>query len=582
MSRLSNPTACALVLLCGLLPGVVMADGMTAQLDTRKAGLGDSVTLTLTTEDPTANSPDLGPLVQDFDILSTGRSDRTSIINGQRTESRSWKVMLSPKAPGTIEIPGISAGPVSSNPLSLEVVKALAVSGTPNSGFSVMADIGDGPFDLYEEIPLTVRIEAEGDLQSASLNLPQTRDLTLSQTGEDRTTQVMRNGKPVTVIERQYLLRPQKSGTLTLPPFVLDARVPDAAGTGPFGRDPFADMMRNSPFGNSVFAGSPFASMLNPGRPVRAVSDALEIEVRNTPMGEGSADWFLPAKAVELTATWEPAQPTFRVGEPVTRHIRLQALGATAEQLPNIELPRVDGARLYVENSKTRSVDTPNGTAALRETIVSVVPVRGGDVVLPEMSVTWWDTAADMERHAVIPSQTITVEGGAAVAAVTTHAPTTSIVPRIPQEAAKGPLPWYLLAGGALAGVVAFGAILRARRTRSAPRRRNATRAHLAEFRTAWRQRDARVATKAFRRWQTSLAMVEPGPHQSPALPQLVLHAARLDAAAYGRNQAEEWDGHAMIRLMRQAMRHRRHANGLERRFPALPPLYPDPLPTGG
>ena len=208
------------------------------------------------------------------------------------------------------------------------------------------------------------------------------------------------------VIERDYLLRPQSEGELTIAPFTLRGTVADPNAR----RDPFADFAFGSPMMQQMMQGSPFGSMFNQGKPFAARSDGITFDVLANP-GAGTSDWFLPAKAVQIQAEWQPADPSFREGEAVTRQISLLALGARPEQLPDLTFSEPDGARIYLDDTQTDMVSTADGTVARRDFQISVVPTRGGQVTLPEITVEWLNTATDKTETAVLPALSIDVEG---------------------------------------------------------------------------------------------------------------------------------------------------------------------------
>ncbi|WP_371168866.1 BatD family protein [Aliiroseovarius sp. 2305UL8-7] len=397
--------------LAAILTSAVWADGLTARVNTNQVAEGDSFQLILSTEGQGAAAPNLAPLDQDFNVLGTSQSSQTQIINGQMSQSLSWIVTLSPKAQGTVTIPSLSAGTLTSDPVTVQVVDAASLPKLQGaSGISVSASIEDGTHYMFQEVPLTVRIETSTPLQRAELIAP-SGDFELSQTGQDRSSQINRNGRPVSVIERDYLLRPQSAGPLTIAPFTLRGTLPDPSGQ----RDPFANMG----FGSSRmqqmmeqmgFGQSPFGDMFNRGKPFAARSDAIPLDVLAGQAG-GGTDWFLPAKAVEFQSQWEPANPTFREGEAVTRRVSLLALGARPEQLPDISFTEPDGARIYLDDTSTDMVETADGTVARRDFLLSVVPTRGGEITLPEISVQWLDTQSDQSKTATLPAVTIQAEG---------------------------------------------------------------------------------------------------------------------------------------------------------------------------
>jgi hypothetical protein len=133
--------------------------------------------------------------------------------------------------------------------------------------------------------------------------------------------------------------------------------------------------------------------MFAPTRTVTAVSDPLTLSVAETP-GDASG-WVLPAAHVELREVWQPDPPVFRVGEAVTRKVQVLALGAHGEQIPDLAMPDIPGARVYFEGSEARSVPTGQGTAAAREFTWSIVPTTGGTLTLPDLSVDWFDTSRE-------------------------------------------------------------------------------------------------------------------------------------------------------------------------------------------
>lgn len=390
-----------------------MAADLTARLNAKQVGVDDTFQLILSTDDAQGDSPDLSVLQKNFTILGTSQSQQIQIINGNTSQTHSWIVTLSPNKTGQLTIPAIKLGALQSQALSLTVLKDSPVAAKQNDAdIRVTAELEDGKYYQFQEIPLTVRIETTADLQRAELIAPRSADVELTQSGQDRSSRQVRNGQAVTVIERQYLLRPQTVGELSLPPFVLRGNlVPKNSGNGlgnGFGNhfDPFADFERR--FGLS------FGGMGRSGEPFVAKSAPLTLDVQANPNADGnSAQWFLPAKAVELQAEWQPKNPTFKVGEPVTWIIRLLALGARAEQLPKLNFPTTDGVKFYIDNDQTAMQESSQGTQAMREITVSVVPTHGGEVTLPEIAVTWLNTQSNQQEMATLPPQTINVLGTA-------------------------------------------------------------------------------------------------------------------------------------------------------------------------
>lgn len=431
--------------------GIACAAGLDARTSAAEVGRGAPFQLVLSGDAATLTAaPDLSPLGADFDILGTAQSRQTRIVNGARSDTLQWTVTLSARALGPATIPALQAGSASSDPIVLTVrdpdeMPVVAVPGAPE----ITISLAEGNHYVHQEIPLTVRITAGPNVQGADLIMPQSPDFTLTRSGQDRVSRTNTDQGPVTVTERSFMLRPQRDGSLTLPAITLKAVLADPDARSPFANSPFDSLFSGSPFGTGMR--DPFAAMFNPGREVTVRAAPVTLDVLPDPTGQNG--WFLPAKDVRLSATWQPESPSFKAGEAVTRKIQLLALGASDVQLPDLDMPPADGVRFYLDGTDARTADTANGTAALREFTYSVVPSHGGDITLPEVTLQWFDTEAETLRTARLPAETITVLG-----------PPKSVMPAAPVAepaplAASGPEPGrvWLLAVAALLGLAALG-----------------------------------------------------------------------------------------------------------------------------
>jgi hypothetical protein len=248
----------------------VLASGLEATVNTTRLAFGDSFTLRLSNDKGDRSPPDLAPLQQDFNVLGSSQSSQTTIVNGARSDSFAWLITLSPRALGKASIPSLQAGQLSSDPLTIEVLEPTAMPAGHSSdvGLSIDVSLEPGSHYVHEEIPLTVTITQGAGARELQLSEPATGDFSLRQNGEDKVYRSDRNGEVIQVIERKYLLQPQKSGSLTVPPLTLLARVSaPAAQRSPFGGavggNPFSSL-----FNSSGLSAAFFNDILNPGRQV--------------------------------------------------------------------------------------------------------------------------------------------------------------------------------------------------------------------------------------------------------------------------------------------------------------------------
>lgn len=580
----------ALALVLALSLGqTAQAASLSALINTQTVAVGDQFQLTVTTDATTGSMPDLTPLQEHFQVLGTSQSMRTQIINGRQSQERSWIVTLSPKEQGQLTIPALSADGLTSKPLTINVVQPSALpksQGVP--GVRIEAGVSGANHYLYQEIPLIVRIETPLSIKRAELIAPSGAEFELTQNGQDRTSRLMKNGQPVSVIERHYHLRPQQSGTLTIPPFTIRGEVDDPnARQGPFGRMPFGgSLMQDFPFGGSAFGGSLFNDMFNPGKPFAARTDPLSLEIKAA-AGAEADEWFLPAKTVELKSQWQPENPQFRVGEAVTRQISILALGARPEQLPDLEFISPTGARVYVDDNATDTFSSAEGTIGRRVITTSVVPTTGGQITLPEITLNWWDTDAGETRTATIPAETITVSGSVAQSVEAAGPVVGSAVDAPITQSGDGSAlidNKWMLGGGLLIVLGALGwASARyikpnsAQTSRDRPvaaQNRNADARHrfveaLSALKTATRNGND------LKTYQAALSWKRTCPFDVTIPDSFETELRSLESSLYRSSSGPGWDPRTLLKIAEQTTRSSRTTG---RKKARLPSLYPESM----
>ena len=215
----------------------------------------------------------------------------------------------------------------------------------------------------------------------------------VQQLGQDRQTNETRNGKNYQVIERKYLLFPQRSGKVQLDGAVLNAQVQDTSGN-------------NDPFGNfgNIFGRNPFAGMLNATRPIRIQGDAITLNVRPRPAGSNGNNW-LPAQDMTLEESWQPDSGPIHAGDPVTRHLHLSARGLTAAQLPDLsqlmQLP--DGLRAYPDQPRLNNDTRGNSVVGTRDQDIAIIANTPGRYEVPALHLVWWTRKITASARSTCP-----------------------------------------------------------------------------------------------------------------------------------------------------------------------------------
>ena len=376
---------------------------VTASVEKSRVASGETVQLLLQRDGSTGSQPDLGPLKRDFDILGSSSGSKVQIINGHMSSLSQVNILLAPKHDGKIQIPPLEWDGQQSAALELTVGGS---GGATREGAEAASDTSQHVFltsTLDQKQPyvqaavvLTVRLYTDQTLYKASLDLPASANLLVKQLGKDRQMDEVRNGRSYHVVERKYLLFPQRSGKLSLDGPVLNAQVQDTGSNNPM-------------FGN-LFSQTPFGGIMDTTRPLRLHAKPVELNVLPRPDSADGANW-LPAQKVTLEETWRPDVTQIHVGEPLTRHLHLEALGLTGEQLPELNtiMSVPDGIKAYPDRSI--AADSPQGETVLgrRDQDIALIAMRPGHYELPAIRIGWWDTQNNTRHEAMLPARSLDI-----------------------------------------------------------------------------------------------------------------------------------------------------------------------------
>jgi hypothetical protein len=392
-----------------LMMGVVCSAQatVTATVNRTTVASGDTIQLLIQHDGSSDGQPDISVLKKDFDVLGTSRGSNVQIINGHMLTQTQVSVLLAPKHNGKIQIPPLQWGTEQSAAIELTVGNAAPQAGAQGSGQGnnqaenenshvyLTTSLDQKQPYVQAAVVLTVRLYADQSLYQASLDFPANSDVLVKPLGKDVQSNETRNGRNFQVVERKYLLFPQRSGKLSLNGPVLDAQV-----LGNNSNDPF----------DSIFRQMPFGGMVNSTRPIRIHGKSVELNVLPRPAAAGGGNW-LPAQKVTLQETWRDEMSTIHVGEPLTRHLHLEALGLTGAQLPDPStfMPVPEGVKAYPDQAII--ADNPQGNSVLgsREQNIALIASRSGHIELPAVHLSWWDIVHNQKREITLPSHTLNV-----------------------------------------------------------------------------------------------------------------------------------------------------------------------------
>lgn len=350
-----------------------------ASLGSDRIRLGETTSLTVESDDAAA-TPDFSVLEQNFELRGQSSSSQISIVNGRRSNSIQHVIEIEPKAAGLLTVPPIPMGNAMTESMTLTVLPAEQGSAANGDLIYIESELGSSSPYVQQAVPFTVRLYYAVPLANGEVTARAPEHASLQQLGEDRQSQTEISGRRYGVFERRYLLIPEQSGPMELPP----AQFRGGAQTSN---------------GNSFFSRV---------QSVSAVGKSYAIEVR--PQPAGAPQPWLAVRSLGLVRADLPESP--HAGEPILLELTLTADGALSSQLPELELPTIAGAQVFPEPAQRQDSLVAGLPVAIVKRRFAVVPAQSGPLDLPPVRVRFWNTETDRPDVAEVAGARLQVAPG--------------------------------------------------------------------------------------------------------------------------------------------------------------------------
>ncbi len=372
---------------------------LSARIDKNPALQGEAITLEVYADDRVAaDALNFRVLEQDFTVMVPSVSSSTQIINGQASQSTSWKVVLLPKKAGNFTIPAFQLQGLSTDPIALKIIEGTVTKeNSDNRELFLEARLDQQTLYVQQLSYYTVTIYFNGDLQRGSLSEPQMEGASIVQIGQDADGSELVNGIRYRTITRRYAITPQRSGNFSIAPPTFSGEMIDR------------DSARYNYF----------------ARTKSVVQQAQPIDVTVSAIPDSFPGDWLVAGLVTLTEEWSPDLTTLKQGEPVTRTITLSAVDVAENQLPELQQGFPDGVRLYQEQPQAKSAERNGRLVAQKIFTTAVIANKAGELELPAISLPWWNSQTNQLDYARLPAKTLTVEATEAAGNLPAPAPVT-------------------------------------------------------------------------------------------------------------------------------------------------------------
>jgi hypothetical protein len=366
------------------------AAAVQLELDRTRITEGETVTLTFHTDDARQSlEADFSALEKDFEILDRRSETQLSIVNGRQAALVRLLLTVEPRRSGELTIPALDFGGSRTEPALLRVDPApqLAAGELPPVFIEVEITPDHGPYYVHAQLGLIVRVFYQQNLTEAAISQPEPAPASMRLL-QETPYQAERAGERYRVLERRYAIFPERSGELTLPAMQLSGRLVER---------------RTSSIWQPTVR----------GRRVTVASEPLQVTIQPRPAEFSGRDWQ-PARAYSVEQRISSSD-ALRVGEPVTRIIIIDAVGLEENMIAEPAWPDLPGTRIYPDQPQGISRDDGQWVLGHKEFRYAVVPEKEGELVLPELTVHWWDTESDRQQTAVLPAKTLRVQPSALV-----------------------------------------------------------------------------------------------------------------------------------------------------------------------
>ena len=361
-------------------------------LDRERIALDETVTLNLEIDAKTiALAPRVVDLNRDFEIVDQQAQSDVVWANGALMARMTMQLTLAPRREGVIVIPSLWSGRDATRTLRLTVLPPR----NPQAAVQPVPAVAEGrpvfietraetqtPY-VQQTVGYTVRLYyLAGSILDGSLDQDMPQGANLQKVGDDLQLKARLGDRDYIIVERRYLLIPERSGAVTVPGARFQGR-----SLGLF---------------DSIFDDSSRQEL-------RLSSDPITLQVR--PLPAASPQPWLPLSGLRLRYLEVPQ--ALRVGQSAAITLEVVADGAIAAEMPALMLQAGNDAQVFADPPQ---VDDRFVQGRPQATIVrrfSVLPARDGTVRIVAPRIAWWDTQAGIARVATLPDLNLRVAPGA-------------------------------------------------------------------------------------------------------------------------------------------------------------------------
>jgi len=377
----------AFILLClGLtLFSTAQAQEVEISLDRNEIARGETITLTIRIYDQRQGMQlDLTPLTSQFDVLGTRTSSQIRSVNGAVEAWTDYIVTLFPLEEGELIIPELDINGTTTAPIQVTVTNEGPRSNQSNEELYLEIETNKESVYVQEQLLFTVRLYYTiNGIRNPQFTELEMEDSVIQLIGSPNQYEKLIDGERYGVYEKRYVIFPQRSGPLEVPDILFRGEVTDGSS-------------------NFVFRN------LNTRR-VTAFIEGITIDVLERPVAIQGNDFWLPVSNLTLEENWSTDINNLKVGDSVVRTVTMTADGLDGAVLPPFGPEEIEGLNLYPDPAEIERTFVEGAIVGTRIETTSIVPIASGNVLIPEISIPWWNINTNQQEVTIIPTTRLVI-----------------------------------------------------------------------------------------------------------------------------------------------------------------------------
>jgi hypothetical protein len=355
------------------------------ELDRSEITRGETVTLRIRVYGQQGGvAVDLEPLRDRFEIVSTRSTSQLRSVNNRVESWTDYNLVLFPRELGEQQIPSISVAGTQTQPYTITVTESVSSGLAAGQDVYMETIINADSVYVQEQLLFTIRLYYTiAGIRNPNFTEVEPENALVQLLGAPHQYEQLIDGQRYGVYEKNYVIFPQRSGELTIPNIVFRGELTDGSS-------------------NFVFR--------NPNmRPVTAFAPGYQITVKERPAAFPQDHTWLPASDVQINETWSTDITQLRPGDSVERTLTITADGLDGAALPPLRRQEIQRMNVYPESPKIERLVYDGRVIGTRIEKYTLVATSDGSVVIPEITLPWWDVNSDTLRYATVPASFIRI-----------------------------------------------------------------------------------------------------------------------------------------------------------------------------